>query len=72
MKIQALRSEELLAKQLEAPPRTPLLFVESAALGRRRSPDRVLPQLAAETNRMKIDSEVVAGPPLTTVAVERG
>ena len=55
----------------EVPPRTPLLFVESVTWnGTGQSFDCY--QTWLRTDRMKIEIEVVAGPPLAALALERG
>ena len=60
--VESLPSEELLAKLLEVPPRTPLLFVESVTWNGAGQPFDCY-QTWLRTDRMKIEIEVVAGPP---------
>ena len=68
--VEALAAEELMAKLLEVPPRTPLLFVESVTWDSTGQPFDCY-QTWLRTDRMKIEIEVVAGPPLANLAVER-
>jgi hypothetical protein len=60
--VESLPSEELLAKLLEVPPRTPLLFVESVTWNESGQSFDCY-QTWLRTDRMKIEIEVVAGPP---------
>jgi GntR family transcriptional regulator len=68
--VEALPSEELLAKLLEVPPRTPLLFVESVTWDGAGRPFDCY-QTWLRTDRMKIEIDVVAGPPVVTLSGDR-
>jgi GntR family transcriptional regulator len=68
--VESLPSEELLAKLLEVPPRTPLLFVESVTWNASGQPFDCY-QTWLRTDRMKIEIEVVAGPPQPVLVGER-
>src|SRR5581483_5741941 len=69
--VESLPAEDLLAKLLEVPPRTPLLFVESVTWNGTGQPFDCY-QTWLRTDRMKIEIEAVAGPPLSALTTERG
>ncbi len=70
--VESLPSEELLAKLLDVPLRTPLLFVESVTWNGTGSPFDCY-QTWLRTDRMKVEIDVVrAGPPLAALALDRG
>jgi GntR family transcriptional regulator len=68
--VEALPAEELLAKLLEVPPRTPLMFVESVTWDRAMQPFDCY-QTWLRTDRMKVEVEVVSAPMPLPSAHER-
>ena len=68
--VEALPAEELLAKLLEVPPRTPLMFVESVTWDRAMQPFDCY-QTWLRTDRMKVEVEVVSTHAPLPLAYER-